>query len=80
MKIVERKEDMSSTGRLRILQQPDGDIIVAVIPAIGDWMRQNSVEFCAICSGGGRSPKTLAALRNLMDAIDQDNAERPLGD
>jgi len=74
MKTVERLEDMSSRGRLRIHQQDDGDIIVAV-QSESDGLLQpgDSVEFCAPFSGGGRSPRTLAALKALMVAMEEDN-------
>lgn len=77
--VVERLEDMSSRGRLRLIEQMDGDIIVAVqsmedgFLGIGD-----SVEFCSGYSGGGKSPHTMEALRNLMEAIKKDNAENPI--
>ena len=78
MRMAERFEDMSQRGRLQVLQQDDGDVIVTVIedmdsrgPCAGLGA---SVEFC---TSGGKSPKTLAALRALMQAIADENAERP---
>lgn len=64
MKKVERLEDMSVRGRMRITQQDDSDIIVAV-QSERDGLLQpgDSVEFCTIGTGGGRSPRTHAALR-----------------
>ncbi len=79
LRTVERNEDMSSSGKLRLHQQGDGDVIVAIIPDPEEERRgRNSVEFCAIGCGGGRSPKTLAALRNLITAMEEDNKERPI--
>lgn len=80
MKTVERNEDMSPTGILRLYQQDDGDIVVAIVPDLDDMRRnyRESIEFCAIGAGGGRSPKTLAALRNLMAAMEEDNKDRPI--
>lgn len=79
MKSVFRIEDMSRKGRLKIIQQDDGDIIVAVqSEENGLLMPGDSVEFCSIGSGGGRSEHTLAALRNLMVAMELDNAETPI--
>jgi hypothetical protein len=76
MKIAERFEDMSPKGKLKLIQQDDGDIIVVVSP---DHEARKSadkqVEFCT-CGGGGQSPRTLAALRELMIAIDLDNKEK----
>lgn len=76
MKKVERNEDMSRLGRLRLLQQTDGDIIIAVQSEENGLIQPgDSVEFC---TSGGRSPHTLAALRNLMKAMELDNLENPI--
>lgn len=47
MQCVTRKEDMSPDGRLRILMEDDGDMIVVVVPASDErvlyaarWRRQ----------------------------------------
>ena len=74
-KIVERYEDMSPDGRLRLLQQEDGDVIVAIVPASDSRRPMVEVEFCSCGAGGGQSPKTLEALRNLITAMHQDNIE-----
>lgn len=76
---VERHEDMSRLGRLVLILQPDGDVIVAITPdpEARSWERQ-SVEFCLPGSGGGRSPKTLRALKLLATAMKEDNAEHPI--
>ena len=75
MRIAERFEDMSQRGRLQVLQQDDGDVIVTIIedmdsrsPCAGLGA---SVEFC---TSGGKSPKTRAALVALMLAIAEENA------
>lgn len=76
---VTRREDMSARGYLKILQQDDGDIIVAVYPEEHGLIQPGgSVEFCAPGAGGGRSAHTLAALRALMVAMERDNSERPI--
>jgi hypothetical protein len=72
---------MSPRGRLRLLLQPDGDVIVVAIPDPDDGLfggRMASVEFCSVGSGGGRSPNTIRALRELAKAMEQDNAERAI--
>ena len=74
---VERYEDMSPDGRLRLVRQPDGDVIVAIIPPLSSDSPMVVVEFCSVGSGGGQSPNTLAALRDLMEAIRRDNEEQP---
>jgi hypothetical protein len=80
-RISERREDMSPLGRLRIVQQPDGDMIVCVIPDPNErGSMMPSVEFCMPSSGGGRSRHTLLALRALMEAMEKDNAETPIGE
>lgn len=73
-RFIVRKEDMSVTGRLRLLRQEDGDMCVAIIDDEGN---QASVEFCTPGSGGGKSPKTLAALRALALAMMEDNEQDP---
>ena len=73
---VERFEDMRPRGRLRLLRQSDGDILVCVIsdPNGPDEGVSTSVEFC---TSGGKSPKTLQALAALMEAMAEDNRDRP---
>lgn len=73
-KLIVRKEDMSVNGRLRVLRQPDGDMCVAIIDDDGNMA---SVEFCTPGTGGGRSPKTIHALRQLALAIIEDNLADP---
>jgi len=75
-KMVERFEDMSERGRLRIRLQDDGDILVCVIsdPNGPNEGNSTSVEFCI---RGGKSPKTLEALRLLMNAMEEDNRGNP---
>lgn len=72
---AERKEDMSHDGKLELLQQSDGDVIVIVHPGSDSKESKHlpfgaSVEFCV---SGGRSPNTLHALRDLMTAMEKDN-------
>lgn len=72
---VERLEDMSLRGRLRLLEQDNGDIIVAVQAEENGLLQPGgSVEFCMPGPGGGRSPRTLVALRALLGAMAEDNA------
>jgi hypothetical protein len=68
---VERHEDMSPTGRLRLHAQDDGDICIQIVDERG---RCAGVEFCSVGSGGGRSKRTIAALRQLFRAMSEDNA------
>jgi hypothetical protein len=75
---VTRAEDMSTDGRLRIMQQDDGDMIVVIVPASQERRRSESVEFCSVGCGGGRSPHTVKALRDLMTAMRKDNEERKI--
>jgi len=76
MRVAERFEDMSPRGRLRVLQQDDGDMIVCVIedPNSSTRGEMTSVEFC---TSGGKSPKTREALLALMLAMAEENAARP---
>ena len=65
-KSVQREQDMGD-GYLRVVLDSDNDVVVAV----WDGKRSASVEFCNPgAGGGGRSPKTRAALINLMSAIE----------
>lgn len=78
MRIAERFEDMSRRGRLRVLQQDDGDMIVEVVEDLDSQGccagLSASVEFC---TSGGKSPKTREALLALMLAMAEENAARP---
>lgn len=78
-RLVERFEDMSPRGRLRVLQQEDGDMVVCIVPdphSHPDALPL-SVEFCSPGFGGGKSPRVVEALRALMHAMAQENRERP---
>lgn len=77
---AERFEDMSQRGRLRIWQQEDGDMIVEIVPdpnrrEIVRFGNPAHVEFCQPGFGGGKSPRTVEALRALMRAMADDNAD-----
>lgn len=70
---AERREDMSPTGRLRLNAEEDGDMVVTVIDERGSIA---TVEFC---NSGGKSPRTLDALRHLSVAMTEDAAMRQEG-
>lgn len=74
--LIERPEDMSPDGRLSLCRDSEGDVHVRVIPPMDrahDYAP--SVEFVVHCQ---RSPRTVAALIALMEAMRLDNEERPL--
>lgn len=74
--LVERSEDMSPDGRLSLYRDVDGDVHVKVIPPMDrkdDYAP--SVEFVTHCA---RSPRTVAALQALIEAMRLDNEESPL--
>ena len=72
----DRFEDMSPTGKLSVLMQDDGDMIVTIWPDMkDDGSRHCSAEFCTRC-GGGQSPRVRKALVVLAEAIRRDNEER----
>ena len=76
---VSRYEDMSPDGHLTLHQQPDGDFILQVWPSLEDQFASPvSVEFCTCGSGGGRSPHTRKALKQLFEAMQKDNEENPI--
>lgn len=75
---VGRRDDMSATGKLEVMLDNDGDVIVHVCKGdTAEKWESASVEFCAGGSGGGRSHRTRVALINLMVAMEADNAESP---
>lgn len=74
--LVERREDMSPDGRLSLFRDSEGDIHIKVIPPMeraDDYAP--SIEFVCQCQ---RSPRTVAALVALLEAMRLDNEERPL--
>jgi hypothetical protein len=75
-KTIERLEDMTPTGRLRLLRQDDGDVIVIIIPDAESHRPMVSVEFCTPFAGGGQSEHTWEALGALMAAMERDEKER----
>ncbi len=79
--IYSRPEDMSPDGTLSLIMQDDGDVIVTCTAwdRLDDRLVSTSIEFCTGI-GGGRSPKTRAALVELMMAIQQDNGGTPAYD
>lgn len=78
MRMAERFEDMSPRGRLRVLQQDDGDMIIEVVEDPNSQSCTAGLS-CAVefCVSGGKSPKTREALYVLMLAMAEENAERP---
>lgn len=77
IKDVIRLEDMSSCGRLHLMLDGDSDVIVSVQSQTDDGLISigDNVEFCTIGSGGGGSPRTYKALRDLMEAMELDNLD-----
>lgn len=75
--MVDRKEDMSPDGFLRLTMEEDGDVIVSVASGEpnGGVDRFADVQFCTSFGGGGASPKTHKALRELMRAMAEDNRD-----
>lgn len=72
---VDRQEDMSPDGRLRLTRDDDGDIYVEVFGARGsdEYPPNACVEFTTIGPGGGKSEQTMNALRALFVAMHADN-------
>lgn len=72
---VSRKEDMSQEGELQLyFDSENNDIHLTVFTD----RKSASVEFCCTGLGGGKSPETMQALRNLAEAIKKDNESEPL--
>lgn len=78
LETAQRYEDMSPLGQLVVMMQEDGDMIISMYldPDSRPTMMP-SMEFCAIGAGGGQSPHTREALKNLYEAIKKDNEEHP---
>lgn len=80
---VERKEDMSVEGFLRLHIQDDGDVCLTIGQGSDDFgcntdgiVRQfASIEFCSTGAGGGASPETIKCLRKLAVAMAMDNKD-----
>lgn len=73
---VGRIGDMSKVASLRVGLDADSDVYACIHGEAGS----GSVEFCVPGSGGGKSPRTRAALISLMVAMEADNAETPARD
>ncbi len=74
----ERFEDMSPKGKLCVLIQNDGDVIVTIWPDENEPGLRHaylSAEFCTL-TGGGQSRRVRKALTVLAEAIRRDNEER----
>lgn len=65
-----RQGDMGEGRVLLLSRQPDGDIVVTIMP-----MMDVTIEFCTPGYGAGRSPNTHAALCALLDAMVRDQRE-----
>lgn len=77
---IQRYEDMSRRGCLRLFRQNDGDMIVVAVPDPGDCDRRGLLPFgigVEFCASGGQSPNTREALLALWEAIEKDNALNP---
>lgn len=73
---VGRIGDMSQVAILRVDLDADSDVHVCIHGEAGS----GSVEFCVPGTGGGKSPRTRAALISLMVAMEADSAETPSRD
>ena len=83
-RIVDRKESVSPNGRLQLIIEPDGDVIVSVYPdpdeqGLGEESIPGTVQICTPFSGGGGSPRTHRALLALFRAMSEDNADEMYG-
>ena len=71
--VIERKEDMSPDGSMRLFVDNSGDMCISVQDDEGNVV---SVEFCTPFIGGGGSPKTFKALQNLFLAMLEDQEKQ----
>ena len=72
----ERQDDMGQ-GRLRVIRQEDGDMIVSTVMD-PDHRGFPSLEFCTPGTGGGKSSNVRNALFMLIKALQKDQEENPL--
>lgn len=79
MSRVERPGDMGPGVTLRLTNDRDGDILVVVTGRDQFTEREASVvcEFVRPGIGGGKSPRTFAALTALIQAMQDDNVMSP---
>lgn len=77
MRMAERFEDMSQRGRLRVMQQTDGDMIVCVVSDPDHAVHRGAAVSVEFCTSGGKSPKTREALLALMLAMADENSDKP---
>lgn len=77
---VGRMGDMAPPGKshIQVGFDDDNDVCVAIWDAEHGDCQLAGIEFCTGV-GGGKSPKTRAALVALMAAIEADNADCPRG-
>lgn len=79
-RVIERKDDMSVGDSLIVAIDEGGDIHLSINADGG----MTEIEFCTSGMGGGGSPKTHNALRQLFiamykDQLDQSNGGRACG-
>ncbi len=79
----ERLEDMSPDGKLVVMMEDDGDMILKIVQTHEGFSGRPfaepifaSVQFCTL-AGGGHSPAVRRAIRQLAEAIERDNVENP---
>jgi len=76
---VKRFSDSGPRDHLCVLRQDDGDICLEIY-CNGPGMLNTGfigTEFCLPGVGGGQSPETVKALRNLIAAMEKDNQDHP---
>jgi hypothetical protein len=78
MRRVDRREDMSPDGFLSIVEINDGDMLLTIAEGKlnGGIGKIVSAQFCTFV-GGGQSPRTLVALKQLAEALSLDNETCP---
>lgn len=78
---IARFGDMHPTRSIKLLKQRSGDVVMSITQdgvVVAENGRFRSLAMVEFCVSGGRSPHTLQALYALMEAIERDNAERPI--
>lgn len=76
-RLYRRHGDMTPPGDsvLSAVIQDDGDVCLSLAENKRGEVHIADIEFCTIGTGGGKSPKTVAALRALVHAMAEDAAQ-----
>lgn len=70
-----RPDDHTNKGRLVVFELENQDVAIQVIDDNGGFA---AIRFREPMVGGGISPNTFQALKDLLEAMEKDNNENPI--